>query len=427
MEGFILLVLAAQLLQIFAHDDLKKVHVIYINLDHKVERRENFLRQYSELSDNLHRVKGIYGANDTEILQFLHVDLSLIPGLAEVPPGEPEWDGKSKRPQWNTGPMWRGAIGCTLAHLRAAQKVLALNLEYALIIEDDMTTELVPYWPKEVFSNLLTQLPSQWEAVQLSVIAGTETWDKVRNFARDNYAAYITIPNIWLASNGAYLLSRRGAQLLMNLFRHPKSGRFDLSSLRCINADLCLLPSLQNKYLRLPPMFLHAPLHASRDSDIAGLESVESEAQVAATRMARDIGLAWAKESFETYSAPIAIVSEEKVARGSCRPKALGALLNIPVLLISTDEDRSETVTSAFGCAELTRIPAVSDDPESEDYWELWIAKGLSSLPGVAEAKNGFAPWDGKGKRTANTSSPLFQFNIQRTRKLPTLAFIGFT
>jgi hypothetical protein len=54
----------------------------------------------------------------------------------------------------------------------------------------------------------------------------------------------------------SYLLSRQGARELMQRYFHAPSGKFDLSSLNCINSDLCLFPTLSNTRTKLPPHFI---------------------------------------------------------------------------------------------------------------------------------------------------------------------------
>jgi GR25 family glycosyltransferase involved in LPS biosynthesis len=291
-------------------DELYSMDIMYINLDNKTQRRHDFLAAFEKYcskersTGSLHRIRGVNGSDADELDKYLDCDIATLPGLVELAPGEKEWDTVSKRPQWSTGPMWRGAIGCALAHLSAALKVVELGVDYALVLEDDMTLELLPYWPRGAFQSTIAQLPVGWEAVQLSLICGPEVWDKLQTYAMQKQAFYVTYSNIWLASNGAYLLSRDGAKALLNRFYNEKTLKFDLSSLMCANSDICMLPLLTSKFLRYPPMFMHKHVDlAALDSDIAGLQQEESEIQVSATQDSRENSMMWAKYSFDRHKA----------------------------------------------------------------------------------------------------------------------------
>ena len=39
-----------------------------------------------------------------------------------------------------------GKLGCLLSHIRAINAIYHLKLPYGIIMEDDMTSELYPFW-----------------------------------------------------------------------------------------------------------------------------------------------------------------------------------------------------------------------------------------------------------------------------------------
>ena len=373
--------------------ELYGLPIFFINLDHKHRRRSDFLDIFGKfnVSGSLQRVRGINGADDADLAAHLDCHLSELPGLAETAPGEPPWDAVTRRPQWTTGPMWRGAVGCALAHLSAAAEVLRRNLSHALILEDDMTLELLPYWPEEPLRSILAYLPPDWEAVQLSVITGDEAWDKLRSHADREKSIYITYQGIWLASNGAYLLSRQGAQRLMDLFRNPVTGKFNLSPLLCMNADLCMLPLLEKKFLRLPPLFLHKHVSQTElDSDIAGLQPEEGMVLASVTEGARQRAFDWAQASFHVYSQPYKIADYEALDAATCRDSEIGAYVDLPVLVINEDAHtgRLKRIQNELGCLELIRVPAFNNDSTSEHYWRKWIEM-TSRIPNLAQLPRG--------------------------------------
>ena len=133
----------------------------------------------------------------------------------------------------------------------------------------------------------------------------------------------------------------------MEKYRTGKSV-FDISSLLCVNADLCLLSQLPNKFVRMPPMFLHTSMKGNRSSsDIAGLADQSREAQLSVTELAREVGFQWARSSYELYSRSSALAVFEKVPKDAdCTDNdPLKALVgDIPVLFIG---DRSCKVVSS--------------------------------------------------------------------------------
>ena len=66
-----------------------------------------------------------------------------------------------------------GVIGCTLGHLRALLTSWENGDEYALIMEDDATATLAPWWPLSL-EDFVDSLPAGWEAAQL--MYNTDMW-----------------------------------------------------------------------------------------------------------------------------------------------------------------------------------------------------------------------------------------------------------
>lgn len=400
MAGLVFLLLRLALLPALSgsplgpsDSELYGLPMLFINLDHKLNRRSGFLEEFGRYnrSGSLSRVRGINGADDADIAAHLDCPLSSLPGLAETAPGEPPWDAVTKRPQWTTGPMWRGAVGCALAHLSAAAEVLRRNLSHVLVLEDDMTLELQPFWPDEPLKGILSFLPPDWEAVQLSLISGDEAWEKLRSHADGEKAIFLTFQGIWLASNGAYLLNRRGAQRLLDLFQNPVTGKFDLSPLLCINADLCMLPLLEKKFLRVPPLFLHKHVSPTAlDSDIAGLQIPEGLILANVTEGSRQQALQWAKRSFEIYSQPYQLADYEALEAGVCRNPEIGKYVDLPVLVINDDAhvNRLQRIKNEMGCLELFRVPAFNNDENSANFWKNWVDTAIR-IPPLAQMLQG--------------------------------------
>lgn len=78
--------------------------------------------------------------------------------------------------------------GCTLSHFRAIHQFAMTDEPVALIMEDDFSTDFVPYW-KQPMSRIIDGAPPDWEILQLSYILFDtmpeeeyELWEMKKNF-----------------------------------------------------------------------------------------------------------------------------------------------------------------------------------------------------------------------------------------------------
>ena len=124
-----------------------------------------------------------------------------------------------------------------------------------------MTDEFLPYWLSGTLDKLIDELPEKWGAVQMSLLSSQQhiatLWGQTKKHS-DNTHPYFRLADRWLASNGAYLLSRKGAAELMESCRVKLTGRFNLKNMRCLNADLCLMLLVHVRSIHLPTLFPHA-------------------------------------------------------------------------------------------------------------------------------------------------------------------------
>ena len=124
-----------------------------------------------------------------------------------------------------------------------------------------MTPELVPFWMDPGLSHFATRNLS---AVQLSIQTSEVVWDHLKEVSIRGGPTLLSSQNnsgatTWLASNGAYILTRSGAAAIMKTLMDPRSLRLNLTGLTCINIDICLMPFLNNKAIAIPPLFVHMP------------------------------------------------------------------------------------------------------------------------------------------------------------------------
>jgi hypothetical protein len=157
-----------------------------------------------------------------------------------------------------------------MSHIKAAYALATSNVPAALILEDDVTDELVPYWTHSTIDDFLTMSESKdVEAVQLSAQTSETAWELLLlGIKRVDWATNFVAPSdpssSWLASNGAYLLTRLGALRLIKTFITDEL-LMNFTGLHCINVDVCLMPLLGSKYIRLPPMFTHGKMPVGSD------------------------------------------------------------------------------------------------------------------------------------------------------------------
>lgn len=117
--------------------DLSKYRMFYINLERHKTRREFIESQL--LKNNIYatRIEGVDGRN---------VLPRVICSDSKITPYE---------------------IACTLSHLKAIITAYSEGDESAIIFEDDVSFQLVPYWDTTI-SQLVETAPSDWEILHLS-------------------------------------------------------------------------------------------------------------------------------------------------------------------------------------------------------------------------------------------------------------------
>lgn len=207
---------------------------------------------------NLKRVHGVDGHNKTDVLQTLsmrHCPPEQLPDSFDV-------DNLGVKKGSST---FLSRLGCTLSHLRAIFQAYDEKREYALILEDDATPDLVPTWPGSLKEYIAT-LPKDWTIVQLSALAYAETltrlytkWQTERK--REHRGVLTTMAKdsgllVWSAQ--AYLISRKGMERISAKYR-KKDGSLDICSASCIELDDCILHEgvgMKGYRIATPPLFV---------------------------------------------------------------------------------------------------------------------------------------------------------------------------
>ena len=119
--------------------------------------------------------------------------------------------------------MMATEYGCTLSHFRAIHQFAMTDDPVALIVEDDLSTEFIPYWKKSM-KQWIDGAPSDWEVIQLSYILFDyypseeyETWEMQKN----------------LCGTAAYLITNDAAKRLITYlcrFSSPAMPKYCIGS-----------------------------------------------------------------------------------------------------------------------------------------------------------------------------------------------------
>lgn len=228
----------------------------YVNLDKSEDRRERVERLFAPFK-HLHRVPGIDGHSKSSVMDVLSSKCppSMLPNsFDEGNLGVHRGDG-----------TYLSRLGCTLSHVKAILKAHDDERDYALILEDDATPDLVPTW-HGTLRDFVETLPEDWTIVQLSALSYGDKltdlfvqWQETR--LNTNEPGLTTLPKnagslIWSAQ--AYLVSKRGMSQIAGKYRR-EDGTIDICSASCLELDDCILHEgvdAEGYRIATPPLFV---------------------------------------------------------------------------------------------------------------------------------------------------------------------------
>ncbi len=126
-------------------ENITNFPILYINLDRSPDRlifMENEFKKHG--IKNFHRIEAVDGKNikDTK-------------------------NGKVNNIHFVSNYKLNGSeIACTLSHLKAIKYAYDRKYESVLILEDDVSFDLLKYWKKD-FKSIINKAPKDWEILQL--------------------------------------------------------------------------------------------------------------------------------------------------------------------------------------------------------------------------------------------------------------------
>ncbi len=133
---------------------------------------------------------------------------------------------------------------CLLSHLNTIQLFNDSDIDIALIMEDDMTLEYKSYW-KEPIMDVIKNAPKDWEIIMLCYINYNGILNKTYTKNGKN--------NKMIYSTGAYLINKKGANKINNLYVNNK---YELNDNYPVEADGYLFTEL-NTYTYKYPYFIY--------------------------------------------------------------------------------------------------------------------------------------------------------------------------
>lgn len=167
----------------------KEPHVFLINLDRSKER--------------LHKIKPLVEQLGFNVERIAAVDGSLLPdNIIKEKVNE-----KKYLKQMGEFPK-RGTVGCSLSHIKAWEKFLQSNSEFAIIFEDDISFD--PQKMKKIIEELI-QNQHLWDVVTFEIHrkGNPLTLKKLKN--QQELVVYLTE----VTDAGAYILNRQAAKKLL--------------------------------------------------------------------------------------------------------------------------------------------------------------------------------------------------------------------
>ena len=118
--------------------------VFVINLDRSPERLEQMAMQLKNIGLDFERISAVDGNAQTD--EFLNKYYS----------------SKLNRKKYYV-PLKKTEIGCYISHLKACEKIVRDNLDYAIILEDDIILE--PYF--EIIPDVINSIDKKWNYIKL--------------------------------------------------------------------------------------------------------------------------------------------------------------------------------------------------------------------------------------------------------------------
>ena len=111
--------------------------------------------------------------------------------------------------------MSSGEIGCTTSHLKALKMFLETNEPYCILMEDDVSLDLVRFW-NFTWRDFYVKIPYDWDVCQIAIICTGDIHIKIHKRFVNEF------------STACYLITRHHAEKLVRL--HTRGDKYKLDN-----------------------------------------------------------------------------------------------------------------------------------------------------------------------------------------------------
>ena len=226
-------------IELFSHK--LNIPIYYINLDRSYERKQHIENQFKIYNiKNYKRISAIDGNNISKSCQKLGINY------------------------YNNYKITNNEIACTLSHLYTIRQAYYDNHDMVLIVEDDVSFDLLPKWNNSI-TNIINSFPVNWYCVSLFNQAC---------YIDENLPEYINIKDKICSGSVAYIINRKGMKYILNgmddiliMDRHDKQNSTILTNRSGI-ADVFIFNRIKNCYQKKIPLFFTSNNNNNLDSTI---------------------------------------------------------------------------------------------------------------------------------------------------------------
>jgi GR25 family glycosyltransferase involved in LPS biosynthesis len=204
----------------------------WINIDKSTKRREFMEKQFKYLNIDNQRISAITPNDFDEILVQKRPLSCNYPGCITC-----EYE-----------------FACLCSHIKAMQEALKSNDPYFVIMEDDMFIPFVIDYDK-----FIQTIPKDADIIQMMILYANTVRTLYYNLYKKN-VLFIKWQYL-LPATGQYLISRQGAQKLVNMFYNKELNKYDFSNAKFqIVADVLLYSSVNTYATTYPFCHPHIPM-----------------------------------------------------------------------------------------------------------------------------------------------------------------------
>ena len=197
-----------------------KIPIYYINLDRSEDRRDFMEDQFKRYHIKATRVKGIDGKNLNN-----HGDVIDIS------------DNKRIQFKNNYTNNSLGELGCTLSHIKAIYTSYINGDKYSLILEDDTSFALYPFWNISLES-IIKNAPKDWNIITLFDFKCSKIEGKYIEF-NVHKPCYSTT---------AYIINRKGMENILYDILHRNEIFLDRKDSKFLASDVSIYNIAKNTY-----------------------------------------------------------------------------------------------------------------------------------------------------------------------------------